>query len=147
MPKTRRRRVYFDPSVFVEVFLGAEEPRFEAAQAAVLDAEQGHTEGMITGLVMAEVVGAPRIRSPEGPPDPDLEERVQAVLDYFKASTFGYVEESRRAGERAMELALRYHLKGPDALHLAYAELAGCETFFTFDGKQLRSSRGQVCGP
>jgi predicted nucleic acid-binding protein len=60
------------------------------------------------------------------------------VIAFFRATEFSYVEESQRAGERAMELAKEFGLKGPDALHVALAETAGCDEFYSLDGKHLR---------
>ena len=66
-----RRRVYCDSTIYVAVFLGEGEPHYEVARAAVVTAEQGITEGFVSGLVMAETTGAPRIRAPQGPPRPE----------------------------------------------------------------------------
>ncbi len=60
------------------------------------------------------------------------------MAHYFRASPFLYVEESRRAGERAMLLSVKYGLKGPDALHVALAEVAGCDEMHSLDKKHLR---------
>ena len=123
--------------MYLAVFL--EEPdRLEVAQAAILSAEQGLTRGHLSGLVMSEVVGAPSLRSPQGSPRPEWEERLEEVVQYFRRSEFTYVEESRRVGIRSMELAVEHGLRGPDALHLALAELAGCDEFYSFDDKHLR---------
>lgn len=131
------KKVYHDASVYLAVFL--EEPgRLEAAQAAILASEQGLTQGHLSGLVMAEVVGAPSLRSPQGPRKPEWEERLAEAVAYFRGSDFLYIEESRRAGLRAMELAVEHGLKGADALHLALAEMAGCDEFYSFDKKHLR---------
>lgn len=124
-----RTRVYFDASVYVTVFLGEDEPDFAISEAAITAAEQGAIEGAFSGLVMAETVGAPRIRVGDGT-QADRDRRLGHVVEYFKASRFLYVEESRRAGERAIELAVDFDLRGPDAMHVALAELAGCGEFY-----------------
>ena len=132
----RERRVYFDASVYLTVFFGQTD--VDICAAAIADAEQGNTIGVVSGLVMAEVVGHPDLRSPQGPPSEANQQRLLDVVDYFRGLAFEYVEESRRAGERAMELAVEHGLKGADALHLALAEGAGCDEFYSLDKKHLR---------
>ena len=117
------------------MFLGEDEPDFEIAQASLLSAEQGTTQGVLSGLVMAETMGAPRIRVGTAT---DRDERLLRVARYFAESRFLYVEESRRAGERSMQIAIEHGLKGADALHIALAELAQCEEFYSLDHKHLR---------
>jgi predicted nucleic acid-binding protein len=61
-------RAYFDTSVFVAVLLGPEAESHEAALTAVAAAQQGRMTGVVSALVVAEVVGAPAIRAPQGVP-------------------------------------------------------------------------------
>ncbi|CUR54215.1 hypothetical protein NOCA2140038 [metagenome] len=135
----RRKRSYFDASIYVAAFMGPDdEEYFAQSQAAILSAEQGTTEGVLSGLVMAETVGAPKIRvAASGAAVDEWQARLDRVVTYFRASTFLYVEESRRAGERAMELAVQFGLKGSDALHVAMAELSQCDEFHSLDSKHL----------
>lgn len=61
-----------------------------------------------------------------------------AALAYFQRSSFQYLEIDKRAGLRAAELARQYEMKGADALHLAVAEVNGCELFYSLDHDQLK---------
>jgi uncharacterized protein len=43
---------------------------------------------------------------------------------------------------RATELRARFGLKTPDALHLACAEVSGCQEFWTNDDRLSRAAAG-----
>jgi predicted nucleic acid-binding protein len=135
---------YFDASVYVSIFLGPDEPYVDACQAALEDAEQGNSAGVFSSLVVAESIGCPRMRVGDGSPG-DRVTRLAAARDYFDSTRFTFVEDSRRVSMRAADLAMEHDLKGPDALHLALAEAAGCERFFSLDGNHLKIERiGQL---
>jgi predicted nucleic acid-binding protein len=60
------------------------------------------------------------------------------AVEFFRRSSFRYVEIGRREGLRAAEISRDWDMKGADALHLAIAEIAGCEQFHTRDNDQLK---------
>ena len=136
--KVSSPRVYFDTSVFVAVMLGPEAEDHEAALTAVSAAQQGHTTGVTSALVVAEVVGAPALRAPQGVPREEAPRRVQRAIEYFQRADLLYVEAGRQEGVRAAEIARDFNMKGADALHVALAEAARCATLFSLDNDHLK---------
>lgn len=134
--------VYFDTSVYVSVILGEDEPDHQASLTALLAAQQGRFTGLVSALVPAEVVGAPRIRAPQGVPAAEAARRTSQAVEYFERCPFVYVEAGRRAGLRAAEIAKEWNMKGADALHVAIAELSGCTELHTLDADQLKVATG-----
>lgn len=137
MATEKRPRVYFDSCVFLALFLGEVE-RVEKAEAALESATQGITQGCISPLVVSEVIGAPSLRAPQGRLSEADAPRLDHARDYFLATKFQYVDIAQVAAHRAMEHAVRFQLKGPDALHLALAQLGRCDELHTYDGKLLK---------
>ncbi|MBK8757061.1 MAG: PIN domain-containing protein [Actinomycetales bacterium] len=136
--KVSAPRVYFDTSVFVAIMLGPEAADHEAALTAVSAAQQGHTTGVASALVVAEVVGAPALRAPQGVPQAEALRRVQKAIEYFQRADLLYVEAGRQEGVRAAEIARDFNMKGADALHVALAEAARCATLFSLDNDHLK---------
>lgn len=134
--------VYFDSSVFVAVLLGPTEPRHGDCLAAVTDAQEGITVGFISSLVVAEVVGAPKLRAPQGVSRSEARRRMATAQDFFRTSGFRFVEAGRREGLRAAEIAQEFDMKGADALHVALAESARCRDLFSLDHDQLKVADG-----
>ncbi|WP_022887105.1 type II toxin-antitoxin system VapC family toxin [Glaciibacter superstes] len=66
-----------------------------------------------------------------------LHDHYLAALDEFQQLS---VDESHFI--RAAELRARYGLKTPEALHLAVAQLSGCDQLWTNDGRLASASRG-----
>jgi predicted nucleic acid-binding protein len=137
-------KVYFDACVFLAVFL-EEEGRLEPASAAVRAAEQRISQGHLSALTVAEAVGAPNLRAPQGPPSLEHAKRLDQARDYFLATQFRFVDITQRASTLAMEFAVGFQLKGPDALHLALAKTSGCDELHTYDGPLLKVGT-QVAG-
>ncbi len=131
-------RLYCDTSVYVELILGPSAPGYAKSLAGLQASDHGIYEGVLSALVPAEVVGAPAIRAPQGVPRVEAERRMVAALTYFQHSAFRYLEIDKRAGLRAAEIAREYDVKGADALHLAVAELNGCNLFYSLDQDQLK---------
>lgn len=130
-------KVYFDACVFLAWFL--DEPgRVEHSAAAILSAEQHISQGHISALTVAEVIGAANLRAPQGPPLPEHEKRLDRARDYFLASPFRFVDITQRASAFAMDYAIAFQLKGPDALHLALAKMSGCRELHTYDDDLLK---------
>lgn len=144
MVTERLRKVYFDSCVFLALFLG-EKDRAEPAGAAITLAEQHLVRGYISPLTVAETVGAPSLRAPQGRPTEAQARRLDRARDYFLATNLQYLDIAQVAAERAMEHAVTFQLKGADALHLALAQLAHCEELYTYDDKLLKVDT-QVAG-
>lgn len=130
-------RVYFDTSVYLAPMM-ADQARADVAEVAIMGAIQGKTQAFISSLVVAEAVGAPNVRAPQGVPPAVGRRRADEIAAYMDSLGFTYVEGGRAVGARAGELAREYQLKGPDALHLALAERAQCDEFYSFDGGHLK---------
>lgn len=136
MPLTER--VYVDASVFVAALVGEDEPQHSVAVAFIEMGQQGGFRPVISGLVMAESVGAGKVRAPQSTPRAERRRRVAKVRDFFDQSAFDMVDLGRLGGLRAAEYCVKYDLKGPDACHLAMAILAGCGRLATLDGGLLK---------
>lgn len=137
MSDARPPRVYFDSSVYIAHFLD-ELGKGDVADVALTGAVQGHSQAFISSLVVAEVSGAPKVRAPQGANPRVGREASRRIAAFVDTLPFVFVEGGRKAGQRAADLAADHQLKGPDALHLALAEVALCSRFFTFDQDQLK---------
>lgn len=146
---SKLRKVYFDTSVFLEHFLGQEGA--QEAREALAEAESRLTLGHVSALVVAECVGAPKVRALQGVPPAERDRRIDVVRDYFHGSIFRHVDATARAGALASEYAIELELHGPDALHLALAKMSGCDELHAFDGALLRVGQSvpglTVCRP
>lgn len=131
-------RLYCDTSIYVALILGPRAPGYIESRAMLQAAEGGTYEGVLSALVPAEVIGAPTIRAPQGVPKAEAVKRMAIAMEYFQRSPFRYLEIDKRAGLRAAQIARDHEMKGADALHLAVAELSGCNLFCTLDHDQLK---------
>lgn len=131
------RRVYFEASVFVAIVL-AEEGRGERALAAVTHAQAGLSDGFISALVVAESVGCPNVRAPQGARASVGLKKIAKAQALFDGLNLRYVEGGRMVGCRAGTYVQQHNLRGPDALHLALAEQAQCGELHTFDTDLLK---------
>lgn len=130
-------RVYFDSTVYLALLLG-EKGRAESAREALDWAAGRDAKGFISALVVAEVIGAPRLRAPQHVPARIGRRQMRMAREYFSGVGFLYVEGGRTVAGRAGELCEHHDLAGPDALHLAMAAHAKCTEFHTFDNDQLK---------
>ncbi|HEY3014662.1 MAG TPA: PIN domain-containing protein [Nocardioides sp.] len=130
--------VYLDTSVFVSALLGRDEPDYDVSASTLEAGERGELRIVVSALAVSEVVGAPVLRAPQGVPKSVALERTAKAMAFFGQSSFTHVDLSRREGLRAAEISRDFDMKGADALHLAAAELAGCERFFSLDRDQLK---------
>lgn len=71
--------------------------------------------------------------------DGDVEKRRRFTAAY---DSMIHVDMDRPVFVEAAELRARYGLKAQDSLHLAAAQLAGCEAFWTNDKRLASASRG-----
>ncbi len=134
-------RVYFDTSVYVCMMLGPDQPNgdsYEASLIALESAQQGRSEGVVSALVVAEVVGAPALRAPQGLPAEEARRRMAVALEYFERTDFRFIEAARRDGMRAAAIAREFDMKGADALRVALAQAGGSSSLFTLDHDQSK---------
>jgi predicted nucleic acid-binding protein len=126
-------RVYLDTTIYVEVFLGPAAQHFAACQAVLEAGRVGQVEVVISGLVVAEALGSPPIRNPQGQPKAVGDARTAKAFAYFNRCKFLRVEMPFSVGERAASLAAQFEMKGPDASHVALAEYARCTHLLSLD--------------
>ena len=136
MASKASRSVYLDACVFLAHFL--KQDGHEGSSASIQGAEDGNTQGYISPLVVAEVVGAPNLRAPQGTPSTEHEARKRLAVEYFANTRLRRIEITARAEGLATDYANRYHLKGPDALHVACAVMASCDELHTLDTQLLK---------
>jgi len=132
------RRVYFDSTVYVAAIVGPGELYHGVSLSAIDHARSGGTTGVTSGLAHAEVLGAAKIRAPEGVGVEEVARRIMLAQEFFDRLGFEFVDLTRRVGRLAAEIGSHYHVKGPDAAHVAMAILARCNELQTLDQDQLK---------
>jgi predicted nucleic acid-binding protein len=90
----------------------------------------------VSPLVRLECLVAPMRRG-----DLDIEDRYRAVLDMFRQ-----VDLDLAVFERGARLRASTGMKTPDALHVAAAQLHGCDALWTNDDRLTAASRGFAVG-
>jgi uncharacterized protein len=95
-------------------------------------ADAGDAEVAITHLVTMECLVGP------------LRDDNLALHDlYLRAlDQFTVLDLGRDQFQRAAQLRARHGLRAPDALHLAAAQLAGCDELWTNDARLANAARG-----
>lgn len=69
--------------------------------------------------------------------DVELRDRYMAFIAQFR-----HLSMAEEEFVRAAELRASHNLRTPDALHLAVAQLSGCDEFWTNDSRLAAASRG-----
>jgi predicted nucleic acid-binding protein len=131
---------FVDTSVFVNVFTAGENDPDEwlpISTAALAAAERGKIRIVVSGLVIAETLGCPNMRGTHIPRE-QRRDRCNAALAWFRDNDFETVEIARHHGDQASRLAQRHQLRGPDALHLVCAQIAGCDRLWTWDSDLIK---------
>lgn len=140
MTTSQGLKVYFDTSVYVAI--GLSEPgKADLAEVAVGQAQQGRNQGFISSLVVAEAVGCPRVRAPQGESARVGQRKMKEVAEFLLKLNFTYGEGGMVVARWASELCREFDLRGPDALHLALALHANCDELHTFDGDLLKVAK------
>ena len=121
--------IYLDSCLVI--YLAENHPRWSAAVAAAM-AREPDARFAISPLVKCECLIAPIRRG-----DPVLE---RAYNDLF--ARFVTLAVPEPVWLQAAHLRARFGLKTPDALHLACAQIAACESLWTNDGRLAQASRG-----
>ena len=129
-----------DANVFI-AFLANEVRRAPVVASLLEDAERGRIELLTSVLSVTEVAFLASDHASGGAPS--AEEDTIAEL-WVPESPVKLTEISMRVAERARDIvrmARRSDMKGvkpPDAIHLASAEVHGCQHFFTYEGETTR---------
>jgi len=120
--------VYLDTGVFIAL-VKSETDRVAACRDALQDASEEKTWALTSALTVAEVVRG------EGGTIP---ESAEPVIDSFFSSPWLRVAVvDQRVAMKAREISRLYHLKPPDAIHVATAILYGASRIFTYDKDML----------
>lgn len=133
------RRVYLDANVFI-AYLANEAGRGPVVASLFEDAERGRIELLTSVLTVTEVAF---VASEQASNDPQAEEDAIAKL-WVPESPVKLTDISMRVAERAREIVRmtsRSDMRGvkpPDAIHLASAEVHGCQGFFTYEAETTR---------
>lgn len=113
-------------------------PRYDALVTAIFErVARGEMEGVTSVISLTEVLVHP------------IQHGSQALInDYMElllhGSHFQTIPIEATASRRAAELRARYQIRTPDALQLASAMTAGCDTFLTNDVKLQRVTELRV---
>ncbi len=118
-------RVYLDTNIFIYALEGY--PVFRAILTTVFDALDRHELSAVTSeLTLAEVLVKPFLDRHT--------ERQAAYLQVLQPSaSLQVVSVSREVLLAAARLRAELGIKLPDAIHVATAQLTGCERFLTND--------------
>ena len=134
------RRAYLDANVLI-AYLANEPSRGPVVASLLEDAERGSIELLTSVLTVTEVAFVASDHASGD--DPSAEEDNIAKL-WVPESPVKLTDVSMRVAERARDIvrtARRSEMKGvkpPDAIHLASAEVHGCQHFFTYEGEATR---------
>jgi len=131
-------RIYLDTTVFISALVGPPDPDCDGARAVLAGAQAGDFQLVLSSLVMAETVGAPKIRAAQNVGRPACKAKQAKARAYIDGLNGLYIELSEDDGQRAAELSREYDLGGADALHLAAALRHRCVTLFTSDNGFLK---------
>ena len=146
MPATQRR-VYFDANVFL-AYVGNEEGRSDTVQDLLQEARRSELEIVTSVLSIAEVAYGAHERD-HGLND-DSEEVIEqlwtpaspvTLIDVSKAVTRKartIIREAKRQGFNGF--------RGADAIHLATAQMFGCDEIFTYEAESSRARWQQIIG-
>lgn len=129
-------RIVIDTCVILDMLVVQDADRAARAEALLDGHGLNHTI-VIPAIVIAEMGGAPLVRAPEDYPA-EAAERIAAVAEWIRSARYVVAELSERTAKRAAHLAVKHHLRGPDASILATAEHVGCTHLYTRDKKLLR---------
>lgn len=128
--------VYLDACTIIYLVEGT--PAFQAAAAAFVAAyESDPSARLVTSRLSRMECRVKPLREGQA--------TLLAVYDsFFSARRMQLAELSSAVVERATELRARYHVRTPDALHLATAIESGAVAFLTGDGALKRCTELNV---
>jgi len=120
------RKSYLDASVII-AFLKGEEGRCSIVTDILRAAESGKLQLYTSAFTIAEVCRLP------GTTESLSEKNSEMVLTFFEYDFLTLTDIDRRTGEQAHRLCVKYGFRPPDAVHLASALRAGCDTLWAWD--------------
>lgn len=120
-------RVYLDTNIFIYALEGY--PVFRTVLTTLFEAlDRGELTAVTSELTLAEVLVKPLLDRHS--------ERQAAYLQALQPSTsLQVIPVSREVLIAAARLRVDTHLKLPDAIHAATAQLTGCDQFLTNDAR------------
>jgi predicted nucleic acid-binding protein len=124
------RRAYVDTCIFI---YWVEQKADEAAEALQWLANNKDAELCISPLIRLETLSKPKQLKQN--------EVVKAYEDLFNKQSWLPIDDATFA--RALDLRSKFGLKTPDSLHLAAAQLHGCDEFWTNDDR-LNTAAGTM---
>lgn len=132
-------KVYADAPIFFSVI--KEEPTWPECMKVLRAAHRGDIQLVASTMLKIELIGW------HG--EVDLAARDALLEQYLDSQDVDWVEVDHFTIGRARELANRYHMRGPDALHLASAVIAGADYLMTYDkrfplGRRIEGVRVQL---
>lgn len=121
-------KIYWDSCCFIGLL---QDEKDKAPALADLCQKAAADELVIvtSALTIAEVCKLPGTAL-----QPD--DQAKKILEFFENPYVVVRALDRLIGERANTIARQQGIKPPDAVHLATGILAGCEVFYTYDGKK-----------
>ena len=129
-------RTYLDANATI-YFVERIEPYFQGIKERVRDSNGAPlVTCTISELLLMEVRVLP-LRNGDQP----LLSRYDRYFETFASQSIAF---DKSVFELATQLRVRHRIKTPDALHLAAAMRAGCDQFWTNDGKLAKAVEGQI---
>ena len=128
--------IYLDANATI-YFVEKVAPYYQGIRQRMTDAQgQPKVHCVINELLLMEVRVKP------------LRDQDRATLasyeSYFGAFARQTIALDKTVFELATQLRVRHRVKTPDALHLAAAIHAGCDQFWTNDGKLAKAAEGHI---
>jgi len=131
-------KLYWDSCVFISRIQG-DPDRIEVLEYWTDEAASGRAQIFTSTMAIAEVTYLNRDCTEE-----EMAADVQAINDYFRNDYITVVNVTTRIAEDAAAISRIYGTKPPDAIHLATALFAECETVHTYDKKRMLSLDGKI---
>jgi len=141
-------RVYVDANVLL-AYVGNEEGRADTVQSILEDARKSRIDLLTSVLSITEVAYV------QTDSDEDISSESDAAIDelWVPASPITLVDVSETVARkargvirRAKQLSVR-GVRSADAIHLASADLHGCERFFTYEDETTKQRWGTLIEP
>jgi predicted nucleic acid-binding protein len=118
-------RIYLDTNIFIYALEGY--PAFRAVLTALFEAlDRGELTAVTSELTLAEVLVKPLL-------DHHAERQAAYLQALQPSASLQIIPVSREMLITAARLRADTHLKLPDAIHVATAQLTGCDQFLTND--------------
>ena len=128
------RRSYLDSSVII-AFLKGESGRCPIVTDILKTAEDDKLQLYTSAFTIAEVCRLPSNTGTFG------EKESEKALAFFDYDIVTLIDIDRRTGEQAHRFCVKYNLRAGDAIHLASALKAGCDTLWAWDDKFTKKSQ------